>query len=431
MPDITFVFYLFVLSGVYCLWMGYRHRWLLWPLLVAYAFRSFLFALDYARIFRPPGANHDAARFSRHALEYAAMDWNVLLDRVPFFSSSFYPWLGGALQKMVGESSIFLLSTNFFFGHVVVAITGILCYQLWGKRVAVMAAMIMAIYPFGAFNSVLGLREEVAIMFFLMGLYFYIRWVVGKSALGLLWAGLLFSMSVLLHPGWVAVFVGVAAYLAYFLYRNLFKYRPKLVSRLYAFKMLLSVSMLAFSVGMVTVGGGISLGKGIEIGTDSEGGVADTIEARFSREASGGSAYPSFVAQGNPYSQPWLIPARIVYFHFSPFPWDIRSPRHLLGVVSSALYWFLAWRVYCGWNRLKAREDCVALLFIFGALTFVFAIGVTNVGTAIRHKTKLLGLFVILAASSFHSFRIRLKRNEYRGCDDSRRQRPLPDRQPR
>ncbi|HSH48962.1 MAG TPA: hypothetical protein VK991_10295, partial [Halomonas sp.] len=86
------------------------------------------------------------------------------------------------------------------------------------------------------------------------------------------------------------------------------------------------------------------------------------------------------------------------------------SPRHLLGLVSSVLYGFLAWRVFRGWGRLTQREEGLALLFIFGAITFVFALGVNNIGTAIRHKTKLLGLFVILAASSFDYLRGKLRR---------------------
>jgi len=411
MPEISFVFILFALTGVYCLWMGMRHSWLLWPLILAYCLRLFLFALDYTQVFRPPGATADAARFTRLSLDYAALEWPVLLDRMPLFHSSFYPWLGGFLQKVVGESQFFLLGTSFLFGHIVVVVTGVICYQMWGKRAAFIAAMIMALYPFAAFNSVLAMREEVSIMFFLFGLYFYVRWVAGKSALGLLWGGLLFGVAVLFHPGWVAVFIGVGAYLAYFLYRNLFIDRPRFVTRLYAFKMILSVGMLAFSLGMIALGGGINLGKGIEIGGEEEGGgIAGAIEERFARDPLGGSAYPGFIAQGNPYTQPWLIPARLVYFHFSPFPWDIRSPRQLLGIVSSVLYWFLAWRVYRGWRQLKSRDECMALLFIFGAITFVFAIGVSNIGTAIRHKTKLLGLFVILAASSFNNYRIRFKR---------------------
>lgn len=410
MFEISFVSILFVLTAVYCLWVSMRHRWLLWPLMLAYFFRLFLFFLDYTRVFRPPGATADANRFINYSRYYASLDWHTLFDNIPMFHSSYYAWLGGVLQKLVGESPLFLISTNFFFGHVVVVVTGIICYQLWGRRSAVLAATIMAIYPFGAFNSIVALREEVAIMFFIMGLYFYIRWVSGKSALGLLWGGGLFGVAVLFHPGWIAAFVGVSAYLSYFLYRGLIKERPKVVSRPYAFNMILSIAVLAFSIGMVVLGGGISLGKGIEIGTESDGGIAATIEGRFTNEATGASAYPGFVAQGNPYTQPWLIPARIMYFHFSPFPWDIRSPIHLFGLLSSILYWFLAWRVYRGWDRLKEREDCLAMLFIFGAATLMFALGVNNVGTAIRHKTKLLGLFVILAASSFNNVKIRFIR---------------------
>lgn len=410
MPEINFVFIIFSLTAVYCLWMGVRHRWLLWPLVFAYFFRLFLFFLDYTRVFRPPGATADASRFVNEARHYANMDWKLLFENIPLFHSSYYAWLGGVAQKVTGESSLFLLSTNFFFGHVVIVVTGFICYQLWGRRAAVFATMIMALYPFGAFNSVVALREEIAIMFFMIGLYFYIRWVAGKSAFGLLWGGALFSVAVLFHPGWVAAFVGVAAYLVYFIYRNIIVKRPLFVSRIYALKMIMSISMLVFSIGMVMAGGGLSLGKGIEVGTGSEGGVSALIEGEFSGEARGDSAYPSFVAQGNPYTQPWLIPARVMYFHFSPFPWDIRSPTHLFGLVSSVLYGFLAWRVYRGWDRLKDREDCVAMLLIFAAITFLFALGVTNIGTAIRHKTKLLGLFVILAASSFNSLRIRIKR---------------------
>ncbi|MFB9868650.1 ArnT family glycosyltransferase [Vreelandella sulfidaeris] len=410
MFEISFVLILFVLSAVYCLWMGYRHRWLIWPLVFAYLFRVFLFVLDYTRVFRPPGATADSSRFISHAQHYANMEWHEIFNSIPLFSSSYYAWLGGLFQKVVGESSLFLIATSFFFGHVVVVITAIICYQLWGKRTAIWAAMIMALYPFGAFNSILAMREEIAIMFFLMGLYFYIHWVAGKSPLGLVWGGLLFGVSVLFHPGWVAAFFGVAAYLAYFLYRSLVRDRQRFVTKLHASKVLLAVGMLFFSVGIIAFSGGISLGKGVELGGESDEGITDTIEERFAGEATGGSAYPSFVAQGNPFTQPWLIPARIIYFHFSPFPWDIRSPLQVTGLISSVLYWFLAWRVYRGWNELKQREECLAMLFIFGAITFVFALGVNNIGTAIRHKTKLLGLFVILAASSFKSLRIRLTR---------------------
>ncbi len=330
------------------------------------------------------------------------------MARLKLFTSDFYPWLGGVLQKIVGQSELMLISTSFLFGHIIVVVISVIVYQLWGRRQAIMAAYIMALYPFAAFNSVLAMREEVSIMFFSVGLYFFIRWIRGISPLGLLSSGIFFVFAISFHPGWVGAFVGIALYLIYFLYRAVKTNDGGRVTKLHAFKILLALGMLVGAVGMIALGDGVSLGKGVEIGGDGESDIGDAIEERFSREARGGSAYPGFIAQGNPYTQPWLIPARIVYFHFSPFPWDLRSPRQVLGLVSSVLYWFLAWRLYRGWHHIKYREEALALLLIFGAITFVFAVGATNIGTAIRHKTKLLGLFVILAAASFDRVRFKL-----------------------
>ncbi len=407
---LLFVYILFIFTAVYCLWVAVLHRWLLWPLVLAYVTRLVLFLLDYFHIFRPPGATDDASRFNNTARYWSQFEWSHLMDIVDVTHSHFYAWLGAVVQKLVGVSYSILPAFSFLFGHVVVAVAAIITYQLWGKRAGIMVALVLALYPFAAFNSILAMREEVAIMFFVLGLYFFVKWVSGKSYLGIIWACLCFGGAVAFHPGWIGAFVGVAAYLTFFLYRTVFKTDTSRASYHDALKVLLSTTMLVLSLGMVAFGGGISLGKGIEVGGEGEGGVGSAIESRFSREPTGGSAYPSFIAQGNPYTQPWLIPARIVYFHFSPFPWDLRSPRHLLGIVSSMLYFFMAWRVYKGWDTLKNREECVAMLFMFGALTFIFAIGVTNVGTAIRHKTKLLALFLILAASTFHTFKIKLRR---------------------
>lgn len=405
-----YVLIIFLLAAVYCIGISLMHRWLLWPLVFAYVFRVALFFLDYLNIFRPPGANTDAMRFTRMAFEWSQLSWSNLLSLDLLFNSLFYSWLGAMIMKLVGNSIHILPVMSFLFGFVVVATTGLIAYQLWGKRSATIVAFIMALYPFAAFNSILAMREEVAIMYFILGLYFFLRWVGGRSILGLLWGCIFFGLAVLFHPGWIGAFIGVAAYLVFFLYKVIFKADTSQVPFHDTVKILLSSAMLVFSLGMISFGGGVYLGKGIELGGDEESGIGSAIESRFVRPASGGSAYPAFIAQGNPYTQPWLIPARIVYFHFSPFPWDIRSVRHLLGIISSFLYMFLAWRIYKGWHTIKHREECVAMLFIFGALTFIFAIGATNIGTAIRHKTKILSIFLILAASSFHTISIKIRR---------------------
>ena len=410
MDALIFVLIMLVLSAALVLGTAYMHRWLLWPLLLGFGFRLILIVMHRLGVFSPPGANADAARFTRVAQEWSFLEWGDLLVRVDATHSHFYALLGAIVHKVVGISNLVLPAFNFLFGHIVIIVGGLIVYQLFNKRAAVMAAYILALYPFAAFNSIIALREEVGIMFFMIGLLFFLRWVGGRSLLGIVPAFVFFGVAVTFHPGWIGVFVGVAFYLTFLLLRSLLAMRHKNFSRLEGAHIVLAFVFLIGAMGLVGLNGGISLGKGIEVGTEAEGSIGDTIAGRFTREPSGGSAYPSFVATGNPYAQPWLIPARIVYFHFSPFPWDIRSPHHLLGLVSSSLYFFLTWRVYRGWHEITRKDECVAALFIFGALTLIFALGVTNVGTAIRHKTKFLALFVILAAASFDRFNIRLRR---------------------
>src|SRR5690606_28142625 len=125
------------------------------------------------------------------------------------------------------------------------------------------------------------------------------------------------------------------------------------------------------------------------VGEDAD--IGDALTARFGREESfGSSGYPSFITHGDPVSQPWLLPLRIIYFLFAPFLWDIRSPRHLMGLVSSLLYLYIFWKVYKNWALITARQELIPIIFVFAGLTIVYAVGVTNIGTAIRHKTKFL-----------------------------------------
>ncbi|MFC3285493.1 hypothetical protein [Litchfieldella rifensis] len=411
----TFLFLSLVLlsSFVFCLFVAVRYRWLMMPMMVGFFFRIVLIVLDYNEIFSPPGGNADALVFTRRAFEWSQLDWPNLFATFNYSASYVYSTIGAIFFKTFGAHNLVLPSLNFLAGMIVIFLAASMTYDLWGRKPAIISAYIMALFPFAAFNSVIALREEFSILVFLMGLFFFLKWVSGKGFAWICIAFLFFPMAVMIHPGWIGAVVGVALYLAYFSARLvLSSFKGAVTNRRNISKLISSVAVLFISLAFIAGSGGITLAKGITIGGESEEeGVADLIESRFEKDPLGGSAYPGFVATGNPYTQPWLIPVRVFYFMFSPFPWDIRSPRHALGMVAMLMYSFLAWRLYKGWPVVKKKDECIALLLIFGALVFIFSIGVTNIGTAIRHRTKFLGLFVILAASSFNSLKIRFRKS--------------------
>ncbi|WP_144062942.1 hypothetical protein [Litchfieldella anticariensis] len=382
------------------------------PMMVGFLFRVALIVLDHNDIFNPPGGNADALVFTRRAFEWSLLDWPNLLATFNYKASYVYSTIGAIFFKAFGAHNLVLPSLNFLAGMIVIFLAASMTYDLWGRKPAIISAYIMALFPFAAFNSVIALREEFSILVFLIGLFFFLKWVSGKGFGWICIAFLFFPMAVMIHPGWIGAIVGVALYLTYFSIKLILSsVKGAVANRRNISKLFSSIAVLVISLTFIAGSGGISLAKGITIGGENEEeNVAGLIESRFEQDPLGGSAYPGFVATGNPYTQPWLIPMRVIYFMFSPFPWDIRSPRQALGMAAMLMYSFLAWRLYKGWPLVKKKDECIALLLIFGALVFIFSIGVTNIGTAIRHRTKFLGLFVILAASSFSTLKIRFRR---------------------
>lgn len=381
------------------------------PMLVGLLARLVFLLLDYSNVFTPPGGGADAVSFTRRAQEWSMLDWSGVFSTFNYSASYVYSTFGAILYKLVGFHDLILPSVNVFLGVFVVAIPTLIVYSLWGRRSAVIACYIMALFPFAMFNSVIALREEPSIFLFLVGLYFFLSWVSEKHPLRIFIALPFFAMAIIVHPGWIGALVGVSAYLGFVFIKNLMLFlKQGSISRSMFGKLASSLGVFIVALLFVIGSGGVTLAKGITVGGESGSEIDELIESRFEREAQGGSAYPRAVATGNPFTQPWLIPARMVYFTLSPFPWDIKSGRHLLGTFATVLYGFLVFYIYKGWPKIKRKEECIALLFIFGSLIFVFSIGVTNVGTAIRHRTKFLALFLILAASSFH----RLKKIRFR-----------------
>lgn len=411
MDALMFIFFSLFFSFFICLLVGFFYRWLLVPLLCALVIRLFFLALDFYGIFSPPGADGDALNFTAKALEWSKGSWPQVFSTFNYSASYVYSTVGAVVFKLVGFHPLVLPSLNIVAGMMGVVLVGKMTYDLWGVKASIISAYIMGLFPFAVFNSVVSLREEFSVVVFLFGTFLFLRWVAGRGSVWIFTSFVFFAIAIMIHPGWLGAMVGVSIYLGFFAARTLYSgLRFGMTRRSDASKMFSAIALFSVAVMIVIGSGGITLAKGISIGGDDDEGADELIESRFQREARGGSAYPGFIARGNPYTQPWLIPARMVYFVYSPFPWDISTPRQLMGVVASLLYAFLTWRLIKGWHLVKRKQECIALMCMTGALIFIFAIGVTNIGTAIRHRTKFLGIFVLLAASSFQKFYIRFRR---------------------
>jgi len=336
--------------------------------------------------------------FTGNALTYSDYPVTHLLGMLDYRSAHSYSVLGALLYKAFGFSELILPSLNLLLGVLNTVLGSVIAYRLFGRTAASTASMLICLYPFTAINSVAAVREELSIVFFLAGLFILVGWIKSGRKLNLGLSLPFLVMAAFVHPGWVAAILGLVIYFVWSLFGDAI--RTKGGAARAGLSMVMGVVMMGGCA--VVLWNGVELGKGVEISADLDS-LADTVSARFQHDSSGGSAFPAFVAMGDPFTQPWLIPLRVMYFLYSPFPWDVRSPVHLLGVFAGVLYAFLTYRAYRSHRLLKREHRVRVLHYMFVMLTLMFALGVTNSGTAVRHKAKFYVLLVVAAAPTFRT----------------------------
>jgi hypothetical protein len=117
----------------------------------------------------------------------------------------------------------------------------------------------------------------------------------------------------------------------------------------------------------------------------------------------GGSDYLRAISIQNSFDLVIYGPLRLFYFLTSPLPTSWRGFFDVFAFFSdSILYLFTL--IYISWNWRRYGEGknlIISILLIIICVSFVFGLGVDNAGTAIRHRQKILPIFLVLLAVMF------------------------------
>ncbi len=142
--------------------------------------------------------------------------------------------------------------------------------------------------------------------------------------------------------------------------------------------------------------------------------LSGNIESLSSVRDAGDMSYARYVGNSNSllniliYSIP-----RYAYFMYSPFPWQWRGLNDILTFLMSSVPYLVilvrAIRTIRKYPKSSHKRTMIIIIvFIAVGMTFIFSWGVTNTGTATRHRDKFLALYTVLFALS-HENRIRFK----------------------
>ncbi len=383
------------------------HRWpsVATILYVSLALRISLIVLSNHSI-KLPDSSGDAYWFEIQAYEWSQLGFpNVLYSfsgydptfrtnvTLATFNSSFFVSYIIAILYALTERSVMLgQSISLLFGTLSVLMSWILAQKIWDNRTAIKVGWFVALFPSLILYSALIMRETYICFFLLVALNYIVDWSRTGSFKSFFLVILSFTATVVFHGG---MFVGLIIFLLIFFLKNILDLLNQLTKGPIKLKSTLS---LVFLLALIVYysSNNIYIPK---IGTISDiPKLRKEILYKNIVTHRGAAKYPDWVIPKSENELIYKMPIKTIYFIFSPFPWDIKKPSHLMGVFDGFLHILL---VYCIFLNRKAIWADPALRIIISILLvylFVYGTAVGNFGTGLRHRAKFIVMFILLAA---------------------------------
>lgn len=247
--------------------------------------------------------------------------------------------------------------------------------------------------------SAILLRESFITLFLCLTIYYLLKWWKKDNKSYIIYSILFSLMSVYLHTGTIAYTIAVI--IIYILANNqdrnmVFTWRK-------------------FLLMLIILGGGLafyslnSSSFGYISNVSSVGDIVNKAESM----SSGGSAY-NFNLINDDGILGLIInsPIRIFYFLASPLPWNWRGVGDIIAFIFSSLFYFIALCEALSLLKNKNYKNykiIYILVIIAISSAFIYSWGVSNAGTALRHRDKFLVNFILLFILAIDSKKIKFK----------------------
>ena len=358
-------------------------------------------------IFILPDSTADMESFEREAWEISERGFFNLLDYYPGPGPDFISWVIAIPYSLFGRSVLMAQSISLLFSIGSIFLIWKITYKTFGLQTANKVGWIVALYPSIILYSVLVLREIYFCFFILLAIYGVLNWVKYQDFKSIIFAMLGFIATNFFHG------VGVIGGVVFLTIVGLNSFK-KLIFSIFSthinLKNLIISSIIIFILGLF-------LSNNIEIqylGSFTELFDVDRLLTKSKDNVYGPAAYPEWTKIASISELFYKVPSRIVFFLFSPFPWDVESQKHLVGLVDSLLTMYLVFLIFNNIKVIWKDPFLKIILIMLVTLLIAFSIGVGNFGTSIRHKVKIIFLIILLAAPLFPSFVFSKKFNIYK-----------------
>ncbi len=353
-------------------------------LLIGYILRLFSLFWDvyFRHIYVLPHSGGDSEGFFNSAVLIAS---NPSLLKEAIYGGS-YSKMVGIMYSITGPDRLLGQFLNVLFGmSIMFIVLKILTILEIDSKVQKTIVVLVSLFPHSIIFSGIFLRENVITMLVIASAYFLIRWTLMNSPVEAAIAVLLLLMASSFHAGVIGLLAGYTfLYMFYSPKSKAFTFRPRTVS---AFLLMMLASMVVYLQF-----GHVFLAK-FQTVEDIAGiyGVASSSR--------GGSAYLTSLKINSIWQLFVYAPIKMIYFLVVPLPHHWREFNDVVAfMLDGVVYLYFLLFLIKQRREIMCSQIAVGLVIALLGAIFVLGVGVSNAGTALRHRHKIYPVFLVLIA---------------------------------
>ena len=337
----------------------------------------------------------DAIRLEMKAWEYSQDGFFGVFSNFPSEAASYHmSWILAFFYSLTDRSPLMGQSISLIFGMGSVLIGACIANKIWNEQISLKVGWVLALYPTLILYSCLILREAYVWFFILIALYGVVCWFKEESFKSLIITFVGFFLATFYHGG---MFIGGLIFLSILL---LF-YLRQILKSLKNFK--ISIKSLIILICSI-----LSLFYFLYIADDIPKKLSfkylmnlDFLLQEISMRNVNSAGYPEWTIPKSFFELIYKAPIRIMYFLFSPFPWDVTKPNHVIGLLDGTFFIILFILLIKNFKKIWGDQTTRVIFIILAFYLILFGISIGNFGTGLRHRTKFLIIFVLLVAPMF------------------------------
>ncbi|GAB3064012.1 hypothetical protein ACFOU0_10945 [Salinicoccus sesuvii] len=368
------------------LWIGYTKYFFV--LFLSFFIRLAMLFVDLSES-RPtlPHSGEDTENFYETGLQISV---NMhMLDASVY--GGLYSKFIGILFNLYGADRLFVQYLNILFALTAILIV-IKIFRMLNvpSHVQGVLVVLMAFFPHSLIFSSILLRESIISLMVVLSLYCFIRWFLKKERLSGVASLILVIAGASFHSAIIAIAIG---YIFGFI-----SYRHD--QRTLRFSMGSVVPFGIFAVIMVyilvfpEVVAGLPLFNKFDQILNNDDNIYKTLSS-----TRGDTAYLTGLEINNIFQLILFSPIKIIYFIASPMPWSIRNVNDLISFLLDASFYISALVIFIrNFHLVKTKPLLLIVLIAIVASWFIFGLGISNAGTALRHRFKVFYVIIVALA---------------------------------